>query len=223
MDAALADIRGEVKAERQRQKDMQRRQANAWKLTAVLEHTVLIIYGLTGYAAEPAVNFLAACGRRRHWPEKSEEELETIVVDLFLKVDAVELAGLTDTEGPADPAAMVAALPVVEQWRLVAWTAGANTTKGVAPSTDALLHRLEVERLKLPEAVRPEPRGTVADSRAREWARRWRRRWGGRHGKLKICEAISVPDMQAKARVTTVGDAWWAAGGRRSGHFAAPE
>ena len=71
--------------------------------------------------------------------------------------------------------------------------------KGVAPSTDAVLQRLEESRLQLPDTVRPTPRGTVAEASARQWARRWRRRWGGRHAKLRVRGDVGLPDMRHKA------------------------
>ena len=199
MGGALAGVRRQMRVERQRAAGAEKRQANAWKLSPTLERTVLIIYTLAGYAAEPAVKFLAGSGRRRHWPDKSDEELEDIVVDCFLKADAAEVASLTDTDDPADAAAIDVAMRCVEEWRLVVWTRRANAEKGVAPNTDAVLQRLEEHRLQLPDAVRPAPRGTVADDRARQWARRWRRRWGGRHAKLRVREDVSLPDMQLKA------------------------
>ena len=39
------------------------------------------------------------------------------------------------------------ALSYVEQWRLVGWTAQLNEDKGVAPSTEAVLQQLEMQRL----------------------------------------------------------------------------
>ena len=196
---ALAGVRQQMRVERQRATDAEKRQASAWKLSPTLERTVLIIYALAGYAAEPAVKFLAGSGRRRHWPDKSDEELEDIVVDCFLHADAAEVASLIDTDAPADAAAMEVATRYVEQWRLVVWTRDANVKKGVAPSTDAVLQRLGESRLQLPDTVRPTPRGIVAEASARQWARRWRRRWGGRHAKLRVRGDVGLPDMRHKA------------------------
>ena len=85
---------------------------------------------------------------------------------------------------------MKLAVDVVQEWRLAAWTQDLNYTKGVAPRTEAVLRQLEQARQALPEAVRPAHRGDVYHPPARVWAARWRKRWGGRHGRLRVREAI---------------------------------
>ena len=126
------------------------------------------------YSARPAAKYLLSSGRRRHWPQKSEEELEEMVESLFMKCDVDELADLADTQNPKDMTAMRAALPYVEQWRLAKWATQVNVQQGVAPSTESVLQQYEAQRQQLPEAVRPRAVGVPAQNSARVWAHAWR-------------------------------------------------
>jgi hypothetical protein len=202
LDAARACTKLQLKRARQSLRDGMRAEVKAWRLSDALRRSVLIVYVLADYNIEVAARFLAAGGRKRHWPERSEEELAAVVEHHFLETSAAELASLTDTEDPSDVASMKAALSYVGQWRLVGWATGLNVAKGVAPSTEAVLHRLEAQRLELPEAVRPDPRGTITDARARVWASAWRKRWGARHGRIRIREDVTLEDMRHKAGTT---------------------
>ena len=199
LDEALAANRAELKRARRGARDSTRAAARMWQLSDSTRRIALIAYVLADYHVEPAVRFLVASGRERHWPGKLEEELATMVEDHFLEVGETELAAITDMEGPADGKAMKAALSYVEQWRLAEWATRLNTDKGVAPSTEALLQQLEVQRLALPELVRPDARGSVVEPRARVWASSFRRRWGGRYGRIRVREHVPLEEMMAKA------------------------
>lgn len=199
LDAAIADASAELKRAKRQARDKAKSEARAWQLSDCLRHSVLIVYALADYSALPAARFLSAAGRKRHWPEKSVEEMGTMVEDMFLQVDEVELADLTDVHNPADAQAMASAMPYVEEWRLMSWTTMLNREKGVAPSLAAILTQAERQRLQLPEAVRPGSHGTNIEVRARVWAGAWRRRWGGRHGGLSFREDVPLDQMRAKA------------------------
>ena len=146
-----------------------------------------------------AVDFLAAAAQRRHWDPKPAAELRILVSDLFLAVDADQYAGLCDVDRPLDGDAMRDALTYWEEWSLTAWVKDANVRKGVAPSTDVILQRLEERRLRLPEAVRPPARGSVGEARSRMWASRGRRKGGGRYGAIRTRGDVSVQEMRDKA------------------------
>ena len=199
LEDAQSEIDRALKQARQQQKNEQKGRANAWQLSSLLLHTALIIYSLSGYNAHPAAKYLLTSGRKRHWPQKSEEELEEMVEGLFMKCDVDELADFADTQNPKDMRAMRAALPYVEQWRLVTWTSQANVQQGVAPSTESVLQQYEAQRQQLPEAVRPPGVGVPAQTSARVWAAAWRRRWGGKHGRIRVREQIPVEELRSKA------------------------
>ena len=107
---------------------------------------------------------------------------------------------MCDLAQPLDPSAAEVAVRISEEWRLVEWVQRLSEQKGVAPTTEMVLARLEERRSQVPEASRPSHRGTSADGHARAWARRWRKRWGARYGKVRSREDIPLEEMQAKAR-----------------------
>ena len=162
-------------------------------------HTVLIIYVLAANSTEPAVKYLVNCGRKRRWPDKSEDELVAMIEALVLQADEGELGSLIDSDHPSDEAAMRAALTYIQQWRVVVWARGLNANKGVAPSTSSILERFELGRVGFAESVRPRALGTVAECRARAWARKFRRRWGGSHRRIRIREVVPLGEMREKA------------------------
>jgi len=197
LNAALAETNRELRVTRRRVKNEQRKEETHWQLSTFLVHTLLIIGQLADTPA--AVKYLINFGRQRHWPEKSEEELSQTIVDLFLEVDAEELASLSDKEDPQDADAMKEALPYIEEWHLKEWVTGLNEQHGLAPSARAVLQRLDERRARVPEEVRPRYVGNVAESRARLFLHRWRRRWGGRHGKAPVRDLLPLPELRSKA------------------------
>ena len=202
LDEALAMARSDLKRAKAQERDCRKRADAAWKLSGFLLHASLIIYALAGYVAEPAVCFLKSSGRQRHWPDKSKEELELMVENAFLEVDVDELARLTDRGDPSEPAAMMKAVSLVEEWRLAVWVRSLNSEQGVAPSTSSVLQRLEERRASLPEGFRPAAVGRSAQAKARMWCRRWRLRWGGRHARIRLREDVTLTELRDKAGIT---------------------
>ena len=198
LNAEYALTKAEAKHLTQKAEDARKGQSRAWQLSTLFLHTVLIIYAVAGYVAEPAVKFMSLGGEKRHWPSKSDEELEEMLERLFLQHNLSELAQIFDTADPSDLAAMKAAMVCVEEWRLAAWAEHLCSDIGVAPSTESVLHCWEERRAGIPEAVRPRSLGTSALSRARVWAGSWRQRWGGRHGRIHLGEAISLEELMEK-------------------------
>ena len=198
LDEELAKARREAKRVKLQVKDTKKRAEAFWKLSGFLLHASLIIYALAGYVAEPAVNFLRSSGRQRHWPDKSDEELEVMVENAFMQVDVEELARLADREDPSEPAAMKKAVSLVEQWRAAVWVRNLNSEQGVAPSTRSVLLRLEEQRESLPEGARPASIGTSEQAKARMWCRRFRVRWGGRHARIRLREDVSLTELREK-------------------------
>jgi len=198
LNCAIAAVRSEARKAKRQAKDATKAAAKAWQLSDFLLHATLIIYVLTDYKMEPAIKFLAANGRKRHWPEKSDEECEGLVECLFLEADLTDLVAWTDLEDPADIDAMRAALVYVQQWGLVEWARRLNSECGVAPSTESVLQRLEDKRQGVPVRVRPSCIGSSSTVKGRMWASSWRRRWGGRHGRIRIQDDVSMPELRQK-------------------------
>ena len=197
------------------------REAQVWQLSPHEANVAIIIYMVSGYSLAPTVEYLQQLGRRRKWPQKASDILSSLAADLFLAVEPMRLAELSDQEDPAAPAAMSTACAFLAEWDLFSWVDDANRLKGVAPSTEALLQELERRRLQLPEAARFPSRGVSSESRARVWALQWRKRWGAHHGRVRVRVDISAAEMRAKVRVCfflVLLLAW----GLLSGLFSAP-
>jgi len=59
------------------------------------------------------------------------------------------------------------AVKYVEEWRVVEFVKDANSRLGLAPSTEAILQKMEANRLQLPTHMQPESKGTAAEAKAR--------------------------------------------------------
>ena len=193
----ISVVRARVRAERKRQGREDKKSESAWCLSEWQRHVLLIIYVLAGYTAPPAMKFLASDALRRKWPAKSEEELQEIVEDAFLDVNEAELADLCYLPDPMDPAAAKVAVRWAEEWRLAMWIEGLNE-RGVAPPTASVLERLEQQRRALPEGVRPDARGSAAETRARMYAQRFRNRWGAKHQRIRPRGDMEPAEMRQK-------------------------
>ena len=195
LDHELAASRREVRLEQQRRKDHRRR---TWALTGYLKDAVAILYDLAGGTAAPAQLFLSAAARQRQWPVKSDEDLKTLVEDVYLAVDMDRLVGLVDLEAPTNPSALRACVRFYEEWRLAEWVRQLKVVQGVAPSTGSVLERYEESRGRWPGTVRPRSVGLASSVKARVWALRWRRRSGARHGRVRAREHIPLDEMRDK-------------------------
>jgi hypothetical protein len=199
LDRSLAAKKKELRQARQKAKDQARSAKQKWQLTDWLKKVAMIIYMLAAFRAAPAIKFLEVTARKRKWPEKSTEELEELVGDLFLEVDVAWLADASDLNEPEDPAALKEAMKHVEEWRVFEHVKDLNQRLGLAPSTEQVLQKLEENRLRVPLPWQPVPRGSAAEVSARMWARRWRCRWGARHGRLGLVDDISLAEKRDKA------------------------
>ena len=196
IDDTLAVARVRIKRARRRAEA----DSMMWLLPPHMQRASLIMFMLADYDTEPAVNYLAARARERQWPPRAAEVLATLVEDLFLQAHANELVALADASNADGPAALSVATKCVEEWRVVVWVRGLNAAKGVAPSTESVLHQAEARRLELPEAARGPPRGAVGESRARRWVALLRRRWAGRFGRVRVRDDLQPSQIQRKAR-----------------------
>ena len=200
----LAVVKGEKRQlKRSRDADLKRSraaEARAWRLTEPMRRTVLAMYYLADYDAEPAVRYLHSRSRQHQWPAKSDDEILTVVEDIFLRADVAEGAALSDCTSPMDAGVLRVALKQVEEWKVVRWAKQCNEELRVAPSTASLLDRLEENRMKIPEVSRPQTTGNVSMPKARLQARRIRKRWGGRYGATPAGEVLDPEEAREKVR-----------------------
>jgi len=191
-----------LKEARRQQQQKAKVQDRSWQLTCGQERVVLILYGLAGYTAGPAVQYLAMQADKRKWPSRSPQDLEKMVGDLFLQADVRQFAALLDEEGPSDVEAFRIAVAFLREWEVVEWVRGINQRQGVAPATETVLEEFEKRRVRYPEGLRPRELGSIAETRAREAMRQWRFRWGARHARVRIHgDGLSPAELREKARV----------------------
>ena len=195
LNAELAASRRALQNARQKAKRAAKAQSALWCLAPELKRVASIAYDLAECVAEPSVRFLNDAAGKREWPEKGQQEVQAVVEALFLAADAAEVASLTDPSEPADQHAFREAAKHMQEWRVVAWARSCNAQQGVAPSTEALLQRVEEERRRLPEAARPPPRGSGAEAKGRMWASRLRVRGGGGHGSIRVRDDVPLQEM----------------------------
>lgn len=194
----LASVRAELAKVRRRERAVERREARQWNPEGVVANTALSIYVLAGYSVEPAVRYLRTCALERHWPPKSEEVLETFLMDCFLAKDPLRLAEQVEDPGDVEP--MRVAQRYVLEWRAVEWARGRVLGPRIPPPSALVMQQYEEARLSVPEDVRPGPCGAGGVGSAKSWIRRLRRRWGGRHGNLRVRDEPHADVLQAKAR-----------------------
>ena len=196
---SLQEVGQLAREARQRQRRDKRRADTIWKLTAWQSKVLLIVYVLAGYKVQPAVLFLAMEGRKKHWPERSDEELQTYLEDEFLHVDEKYLASLADMSSPSDLICMRKAISFLHELGVVEWVRHVNLHQGVAPTTAMVLEQFQDRRSSYPEVLKPHLVGSVDEGRARVWAWQWRVRWGGRYGHIRTrCDDMGAEEMREK-------------------------
>ncbi len=209
--AASVAASAELRRERQDERARARTVAREWVLPEHVQRVALIIYDMAQGIAEPAVKYLAGVGRQSGWPIRFGAALQRMVEDLLIDATSTDAklehyAAPTDTSCPADFAAMRLTARRVADWQVAAWSRGQIAVQGLAVSTDQMLVRVESERERLPDAVRPPQRGSSLEGGARKWAHRLRLQHQGRSSKLRVREVLPLAEMRDKALATSRPD-----------------
>ena len=197
IDSQLSETRRCLKRARAAQARADSLESKAWAIVGQMREIVLIAYIHADYQTEAAVVYMRSLGRQMHWPDRSDEELERLVTDLFLAADVEELVQLTSESATLHPYVMESAMSYVNQWRVASWVTLQNC-KGIAPTSQAVLNEFESARLQLPGESRTPTLGLKADASTRKRLSRWRKRFGGRIGKIRAREEISADSLRFK-------------------------
>ena len=177
----------------------QRRIDAAWVLTEGIRSVVVMIYVMSQYSVEPAIQFLLACGRERHWAPLDETSLRRLVEDVFMSFDEDAIASMTCLNHPVDHCAMKTAIRYLREWHVVQHARRVNSEKGVAPSSAWMLERAEEFRLALPADRQPRSLGTLLIPSGRRWMQRLRVSWGGRMRKIPPATPLTTTEFAEKA------------------------
>ena len=202
LDVELTATRAALKKARRTVADSARAEARQWVLNGTVANAVLCMYWLAG-AVGPAVKYLHSVARQRAWPQKSDADLSEMVAACFLDADISKLLQLTNPDTPLDENAAKVAACYVNQWKLHVWTLDLNVANGVAPTTRAVLRQCEQLRVSLGAVAHQPSRLCLSGASVRKWATRWRTRWGGRFAVLRSRDQPPLPEMAAKASVSS--------------------
>ena len=169
-----------------------------WILPPAVRRAAVAAYIAAEYATEPAVAYLTAYGRQRHWPAIDAADLNDIVHDLVLATSDDEIAQLATLEGLPDLGSFASAFSYVREWRTVLHVRRLNSERGIAPSTAQLLAHAAIADVDLPAEARPRALGPASLSQARRWAHRLRQRWRGRLGRTRVQETVPLDEKRNK-------------------------
>ena len=203
LESALAALKKEEAAVTSQLQAAKRRTAASqrqWVMPPTVRRASVAAYIAGGYAVEPAVQYLVAYGRQRHWPDRCESELGELVHDFVIATSNDDIAELATLEELPEVGAFAPALSYAREWRTVVHARRLNEESGIAPSTAQLLAHTETFGSDIPDAARPRALGPVSAARARAWTYRLRRRWGGRLGRPRVKEAVPIEEKRDKAR-----------------------
>ena len=174
-------------------------QPKPWRLASSLLHTVFILYSLGPYSPRLPLPYLHFTGKEKDWPEINDEELTALIETAFLDAPDKLFLELCDAMNPSDEQAYQAALDFKAQFETVKWCEEMNTTKGLAPSSATILHRLYTDNESRPQEFQSHIPMNTWMSTPRTFVHKWRRRFGRRFGCVRI-----VPNLTAKAMMAKV-------------------
>ena len=205
----LAATQATLKKARRSVIDSARAEARQWEMSGAVGNAVLCMYWLAG-AVDPAVKYLRSVARQRAWPQKSDGDIGDIVAACFADADVPTLVQLTNPDAPLYEKAAKLAACCVQQWKMHVWALDLNVFNSVAPTTAAVLRECEQLRASLgADVIHPPSRLCVSNASARKWATRWRLRWGGRFAALRPHDQPPVPEMNARAPVSSHSFVWF--------------
>ena len=170
-----------------------------WMLSERMIRITSICFVACDYDSGGAAEYLAAAGRQRHWPAKSNAALRSLAEDVFLRVDLSTLLSWVDFEEPADVSACREALRYAREYFVVARARHANEG-GVAPSSAALLGWAQEFLWKFPGGCHPEALGTTRCKSSKKWLRKLRVRWKGKLRALPVAVPLPITEFRNKVR-----------------------
>ena len=173
-------------------------QPQPWCLAGFLLHTMLILYYLGPYSPRLPLPYLHFTGKAKDWPEITDEELTALIETAFLDAPAKLFLELCDPVHPSDDQAYQAALDFRSQFETMQWCEEMNTTKGLAPSSATILHRLYTDNEARPQDFQRHIPMNTWVSTPRTFVHKWRRRFGGRFGCIRIVPNLTAESMMAK-------------------------
>ena len=157
-------------------------------------YVVLLLFVL---AANPRPAILVYLRRRRR---ANDSELLYSAEEALLSASDEELQELLSNE-QARPAQRRVAKRLLAEQTLFEWCRTVNESRGVAPSTAALLRHARKCEEDLPASVFNVNASGKIGLPARVWANGWRKRWNVKLGTIQSTDAPSREELVLKVRL----------------------
>ena len=195
----LAETRAALKRERERVRRQEHKARAAWQLSRFVANVALILFALSQCSCDCPVAFLAQHGAKQGWPVKSDEDLASLVHDLFLAMEVSAYIELTDASNSSEPSAMKVAVRFRACYAAYAWVKGLNKGKGVAPPSSLVGAKIEEMQSMYPSPFAYANLTLPWRSNYRVVVHRWRRSFNSRYGSIRRRDVLSEEEMQTKA------------------------
>ena len=173
--------------------------AHSWNLTAAMEDVCVAACGMSAGSTAPALKFLEACARERHWPECPRSEIVALIEHVW-NHSGDRFDALVHHVPSANARAVAIAARYARESFVVDCVKRANEQCGIAPCSQWVLERAEEFARRVPDACKPRAFGTPSEWASQNWLSRLRRVWDGRLQKIPAIEPMTKDEFSNKVR-----------------------
>lgn len=170
---------------------------HSWNLTADMKDVCVAACGMSGGSTAPALKFLEACARERHWPDCPRPEIVALIEHVW-KHSGDRFDALVHHVPSANARAIVIAARYAREAFVVDCVKRANEQCGIAPCSRWVLERAEEFTHRLPDACKPRVLGTASEKASQNWLARLRRVWDGRLQRIRAVEPMTKDEFSNK-------------------------
>jgi hypothetical protein len=133
----------------------------------------------------------------------TDEDRGRLIEKWFMEADAMDVLNLPDYNSSKGLAQYRKAAQFTAEYKTEQWVFECNQNKGVAPTSDHVVSRYEIERrgvfLSLLDGLHGPPNEPDEICRRRSWAVRFRARWGSKYGSMGVREEYTMEQLRGKA------------------------
>lgn len=172
---------------------------HCWSLNPDMEDVCIAACGMCGGSIAPAVKFLDACARERHWPECPRPEI-VAVIEHIVKHAGDRFDALVHHIPSANARAVEVAARYAREAFVVDCVKRANEQCGIAPCSQWLLERAEEFTRSVPDVCKPRVFGSAREKASQNWLRRLRRVWDGRLRRIAAIAPMTKDEFSNKVR-----------------------
>jgi hypothetical protein len=138
----------------------------------------------------------------------TDEDWNALIEKWFMEAPLEDINKLPDYISPSGLAQYTRAAQFTAEYRTESYVFACNQNKGVAPTSDNVVSRYELERRKLllsmMNGLDGPPTAPIPIGRRRNWAHWFRIRWGAKYGSMGVREEYTIEQLRAKAWAPTL-------------------